>query len=70
MLPCLFLPLEDASYSLWISGVHGSLKDTIEVFMEIGIWTPQKLQSWGCLCLDWLSLTHSAVPFLGNYPKN
>ncbi|RVW71324.1 hypothetical protein CK203_059944 [Vitis vinifera] len=33
-----------------ISGVHGSLKDTMEVFMEIGIWTPQKLQSWGCLC--------------------
>ena len=46
------LPLEDATYSLWINGVHGSLDDTMEIFMEIGMWTPQKLQSWGCLCMD------------------
>ena len=31
------LPLEDAAYSLWISGVHGSLDDTMEIFMEIGM---------------------------------
>ncbi|KAL6315868.1 hypothetical protein AAG906_012204 [Vitis piasezkii] len=28
--------------------------------MEIGMWTPQKLQAWGCLRVDWLSSTHDA----------
>ncbi|KAL6334250.1 hypothetical protein AAG906_013212 [Vitis piasezkii] len=29
--------------------------------MEIGMWTPQKLQAWGCLRVDWLSSTHDAI---------
>ncbi|KAL6321080.1 hypothetical protein AAG906_012800 [Vitis piasezkii] len=27
--------------------------------MEIGMWTPQKLQAWDA-CVDWLSSTHDA----------
>ena len=36
------IPLEDATHLLWFSGVHGSLEDTMRIFMEIGMWTPQK----------------------------
>ena len=36
VLPCLSLPLEDAAYSLWISGVHGSLEDTMEILWKLG----------------------------------
>ena len=36
VLPCLSLPLEDAAYSLWISGVHGSLEDIMEILWKLG----------------------------------
>ena len=49
---CSILALNQ--WRAWLSWrYHGDL-------MEIGMWTPQKLQPWECLCVDWLSSTHSA----------
>ena len=36
--------------------------------MEIGMWTPQKLQAWGCLRVDWLSSTHDAFQTTKKFP--
>ena len=49
VLPYLSLPLEDAAYSLWISGVHGSLEDTMEILWKLGCG-PLKSCCYGDAC--------------------
>lgn len=36
VLPCLSLHSEDAAHSLWMSGMHGSLQDTVEILWKLG----------------------------------
>ena len=66
VLPCLSLPLEDAAYSLWISGMHGSFQDTMEILWKLGCG-PLKSCSRGDACA-WTGCLQLIVR--SKWPKN
>ena len=45
-----------------MSGMHGSLQDTVEILWKLGCGPLKSYRRGGCLRVDWLSSTHDVFP--------